>query len=310
MYVLVPKQIGDSMMLPGTIPAVDTTAGEVAWVAGQAVAIGVERVYGQSIYRCAAVPANLSVTPDQDVMAWKEIRPSNRYAPFDTYIQTAQVGRKGSVTYVMKVPFVDGLALHGLIGKRLQITVTDGVGGANLMPPIDTRLNLPRVGWWQYFFGERTIIRSYRIEKIPSKSTTVITVTVSADAAQEVGIGWMSVGNWTAFGMNSVNARSGTQYGATAETVNYTYRKEFEDGTFRQVPRGSAVNLAMQVMIDAEDGNRFFQVIDRIRNTPVSVYASARGQDRFMSTVGFVSVGWTRAINRATSMDVNVKGVV
>ena len=310
MYVLVPKQIGDGMMLPGTIPAVDTSAGEVVWVSGQAVVIGSERVYGRSVFKCAAVPTDLTRPPDQDLMKWKEMRPSNRYAPFDNYIQTAQVGRKGSVTYVLKVPFIDGLALHGLIGKRLQITVTDGVGGADLIPPIDTRLNLPRVGWWQYFFGERTSIRAYRMEKIPSRSSTVITITVSADASQDVGIGWMSVGNWTNFGMKSVGMRSGTQNGATAETVNFTFRKEQEDGTFRQESRGSSVNLAMQVMIDADDANRFFQVIDRIRNTPVSVYASAREQDRFMSTVGFVSVSWGRPINRATSLDVNVKGVV
>lgn len=310
MYVLVPKTIGDGLLLPGTIPAVDTAAGEVAWVAGQAVSIGVERVYGQSIYKCAAVPINLSITPDLDAIGWTEMRPSNRYAPFDTYVQTAQVGRKGSLVYVIKAPFVDGLALHGLIGKRLQITVTDGVGGANLIPPIDTRLNLPRVGWWQYFFGERTTIKSFRLERIPSKSTTIVTITVSADASQPVGIGWMAVGNWAEFGMLSVNARSGTQLGASAEIVNYTFRKEFEDGTFRQVSRGSAVNLTLNVKIDAADSNRFFSTISRIKDTPVSVYASAREQDKFMSTVGFVSVGWTRELNRVTSMDVNVKGVV
>lgn len=310
MYLLVPKVIGDSMMLAGTIPAVDTAAGEVAWVSGQAVTVGSERVYGRSVYRCAAVPADLTKSPDVDAMSWTEMRPSNRYAPFDNYIQTAQVGRTGSVTYVFKVPFVDGLALHGLIGKRLQITVTDGVGGVDLMPPIDLRLNLPRIGWWQYFFGERVTVKSYRLEKIPSKSSTVITVTVSADVGQTVGIGWLSVGNWTSFGMSSAGMRSGTQYGATAEIVNYTFRKEFEDGTFRQVSRGSAVNLAMQVKVDADEANRFFQVVERVKDIPVSVYASARGKDRFMSTVGFVSVSWAREIDRVTSMDVNVKGVV
>ena len=310
MYLLVPKTIGDGSMLAGSVPAVDTAAGEVAWTAGAAVSVGDERVYGQSIYKCAAVPTNLNEPPDQNAEKWKEMRPSNRWAPFDTYIQTAHVGRKGSVTYVLKAPFVDGLALHGLIGKRLQITVTDGVGGVNIIPPIDQRLNLPRVGLWQYFFGERTTVKSYRLEKIPSRSTTVVTITVSADVAAEVGIGWMSIGNWTAFGMNSVGVRSGTQYGASADIQNFTYRKDFDDGTFRQVPRGSAVNLTMQVMIDADDSNRFFQTIDRVRNTPVSVYASARGKDRFLSTVGFVSVSWSRPIDRATSMDVNVKGVV
>lgn len=310
MYVLIPKTITEAMMLAGSVPAVDTAAGEVAWAAGQPVAVGAERVYGRSVYKCAAVPEDLSKPPDQDAKAWAENRPSNRWAPFDNYVQTVQVGRKGEVTYVLKVPFVDGLALHGLKGKRLQITVTDGVVGDELMPPIDTRLNLPRIGWFQYFRGERTAIRSYRLEKIPSKSSTVVTITVSADPEQEVGIGWLSLGNWNSFGMPSVGMRSGTQMGAQAESVNYSMRKEFEDGTFRQVSRGSAVNLALQVVIDAADSNRFFSVIERIKDTPVSVYASARPEDKFLSTVGFVSVSWSRPIKRATSMDVNVKGVV
>ena len=310
MYVLVPKQIGDSMMLPGTIPAVDTAAGEALWVAGQAVSVGNERNYGQTIYRCAVVPVNLNTPPDQDPVGWAPIRPTNRYAPFDTYVQTAQVNCLGSLSYVLKVPFINGLALHGLMGKRLRITVTDGVGGPNLIPPIDTGLNLPRIGWWNYFFGERTPTKAYRIENIPSKSSTVITVTVSADAAQQVGIGWMSIGNWTSFGMTSVGVSSGTQYGASADLTNYSYRKEFEDGTFRLVTRGSAVNLTLPVVIDAEETNRLFALIERLKDTPVSVFASSLGKYRYLATVGQISIGWQPDTSRTTTLTVNVKGVV
>lgn len=310
MYVLVPKQIGDSSMLAGSIPAVDTAAGEVAWTAGVAVAVGNERVYGQRVYRCAVVPPNLNITPDQDTNSWQDVRPSNRWAPFDPYVQTTQVNRLGSLTYVLKVPFITGLALHGITGKRLQITVTDGVGGANLITPVDTGLNLPRVGWWNYFFGERTAIKSFRIESIPSKSSTVITVTVTADPTQPVGIGWMSIGTWTAFGMTRVGMPSGTQYGANAEIQNYSYRKDFEDGTFRVVPRGSAVNLSLPVIIDAEDANRLFSLIERLKDTPVSVYASSIGKYRYLATVGFISIGWQPHTTVSTSITVNVKGVV
>ncbi|GAB2472227.1 hypothetical protein GCM10027082_24680 [Comamonas humi] len=310
MYVLDPKTIGDASFLAGSIPAVDAAAGEVAWVSGAAVAKEDERVYGRSIYKCAAVPPNLATPPDQDPTSWQLVRPSNRWAPFDTYVQTAQVNRNGSLTYVLKIPFADGLDLQGLKGSRLQISVTDGVGGPDLIPPIDTRLNLPRIGWWNYFFGQRTPIKAYRLDGIPRRSGAVFTITVSADPAVPVGIGWMSIGTWTAYGMTSVNVRSGTQYGAQAEIVNYSFRKEFEDGTFRLVPRGSAVNLTMTVAIDAADSNRFFSLIERLKDTPVSVYASSLGRDRFMSTVGFISVGWQRNIGPVTNMNVNVKGVV
>lgn len=310
MYVLVPKQIGDSSMLAGTIPAVDTAAGEVAWAAGAAVSVGNERVYGRRVYKCAVVPPNLAIPPDQDINSWQDLRPSNRWAPFDTYVQTTHVNRLGALTYVLKMPFITGLALHGLTGKRLQIRVTAGAGGADLIAPVDTGLNLPRIGWWNYFFGERTATKAYRIENIPSKSSTVITVTVSADPTQAVGIGWMSVGTWTAFGMTSVGVKSGTQFGAQAEIQNYSFRRDFEDGTFREVPRGSAVNLSLPVVIDADDTNRLFSLTERLKDTPVSVFASSIGKYRYLATVGFISVGWQPNTARTTSITVNVKGVV
>lgn len=310
MYVLVPKTITESMMLAGTVPAVDTAAGEVAWVSGQTVAIDAERVYAGKIYRCAVVPPDLTKAPPADPNSWSEIRPSNRLAPFDNYVQTSHVGRKGSLTYVLQVPYIDGISLHGLRGNRLQISITDGAGGPNLMPPIDTRLKLPRVGWWQYFFGDRTTVKSYRLQGLPYKSSMVITITVSADASQDVGLGWLSVGNWTAFGMRSVGMNSGTQYGVSAEIQNYSYRKGFEDGTFRLVPRGSAVNLSIPVVVDADEANRLFTLMEKMKDTPVSVYASALAKYRYVSTVGFISIGWQPETAVTTTLSVSVKGVV
>ena len=138
----------------------------------------------------------------------------------------------------------------------------------------------------------------------------VITITVSADAAQTVGIGWLSVGNWTAFGMRSIDRDSGTQYGASAEIQNYTYRKEFEDGTFRLVPRGSAVNLSIPVVIDADEANRLFALVEKIKDTPVSVYASSLARYRYVATVGFISIGWQPETHMTTALNVSVKGVV
>ncbi|UBB16131.1 hypothetical protein [Comamonas odontotermitis] len=310
MYVLVPKTITDSMMLAGTIPAVDTEAGEVAWTSGQTVAIGNERVYGGRIFRCAKVPDDLSKPPPADELSWSDIRPCNRYAPFDSYVQTAQVGRKGVLTYVLKVPFIDGISLHGLQGNRLQIKVTDGVGGPDLIPPIDRRLKLPRLGWWQYFFRERSPVKSYRLEGLPYKSSMVITITITADEDQAVAVGWLSVGNWTAFGVRSSGSRSGTLFGVSAEIQNYSFRKEFEDGTFRLVPRGSAVNLTLPVVVDSDESNRLFALVEKLKDTPVSVYASSKTKYRFIATVGWLSIGWQPVTSRTTSLNVNVKGVV
>ena len=53
MNILLPKKIAAAMLQAGTtIPAVDTAAGEVAWVTGTNYALGDRRVDGDYIYEC------------------------------------------------------------------------------------------------------------------------------------------------------------------------------------------------------------------------------------------------------------------
>jgi len=138
----------------------------------------------------------------------------------------------------------------------------------------------------------------------------VITITITADEDQAVAVGWLSVGNWTAFGVRSSGLRSGSLFGVSAEIQNYSFRKEFEDGTFRLVPRGSSVNLTLPVVVDADESNRLFALVEKLKDTPVSVYASSKAKYRFIATVGWLSIGWQPATSRTTSLNVNVKGVV
>ena len=63
-------------------------------------------------------------------------------------------------------------------------------------------------------------------------------------------------------------------------------------------------------MVDSNEANRLFDVIRRLANTPVSVYASTRDRDRFLATVGLVSTDFTREITDLTTLNVYVKGVL
>ena len=96
MNILLPKKIIAAMMQAGTtIPAVDTAAGEVAWVTGTNYALGDRRVDGDYTYECVqavtTAPQNTYAPSDTRSAAhWlkDEGAPTNRMAPFDKYLFT------------------------------------------------------------------------------------------------------------------------------------------------------------------------------------------------------------------------------
>ncbi|MFG5778043.1 hypothetical protein ACFIQF_13295 [Comamonas sp. J-3] len=310
MLVLSPITITDSMFMAGSIPDVDVDAGEKAWVSGQVVAEKDERVHNKYVWKCAHVPPDLTISPDKDDNNWQKMRPSNKWASFDKYPSTAQVGRKGRVDQVLKPGFFNGLALDNLKGLRLEILITDGVDGPNLRPPVSVPLRVRPAGWKSYWFGRKLQITKYRLDKLPLNPNAVIHITVTGAADEEVGIGWLSIGDWINFGIAKRGIQSGTLYGVKAEIENFAGRKDYGDGTFDLEPRGAAVNLTLPVMVDASEGNRLFDVVRRLMNKPVAVYASARDRDRLLSTVGLVSTDFTREITELTTLSVYVKGVL
>ncbi|WP_429949648.1 hypothetical protein ACQYWY_21925 [Comamonas sediminis] len=308
MLVLSPVTITDSMFLAGTVPEIDTTAGEVAWVSGGAVAEGNERVFNRGVWKAARVPPNPALTPLQDPGTWTLMRPSNRWASFDKYPRTAQVNRKGRVDYVIRPGFFNGLALENLKGSRLEISIKNGPGGPDLMPPQTIPLRVRPAGWKSYWFGRKLQITKFRLDKLPFNPAAVIYISVIADPAEEVGIGWISIGDWVNFGIPRLGLASGTVMGARAEIENFSGQKQYEDGTYDIEPRGAAVHLTLQVMVDAIEANRLFDVVRRLMNKPVAVYASTQERDRLFSTVGLVSTDFTRDITELTKLDVYVKG--
>lgn len=306
--VLVPIPITDTMLQPGTVPAVDIDAGEVAWASGQAVAVGAERVYKNRVWKCAVAPTNPAVTPDNDPIAWNDMRPSNRSAPFDVQVQTRAVGRKGSAKYIIATKFVSGLEVRNFAGQRLKITVKDATTNEDLTPPVDRALKTSRPSFWNYLFGSKTLISSHRIEGIQMRPRVLITIEVTGGATEDVGIGYISIGSWVTLGL--MDGKPGTLYGARAEAVNFTTREEAPDGTYRQVPRGSATNLTLPIAINPNDANRFWSSIQQLKDTPVSVYASRLEKYRYLSTVGFVTTDAVPESGVITKLNLFVKGVV
>lgn len=306
--VLVPIPITDAAFRPGSVPEVDAVAGEVAWTSGQVVAVGAERVYQRRVWKCAVVPTDATVPPNIDQRSWEDMRPSNRWAPFDNEVQTAGVGRKGSAKYVLFMRFVSGIAVHNPIGNRLTLTVRDADTGEDLSPPIDRSLRASRPSLWNYLYGPKTPVTSFRVDGITLRPRVLVTLEVTGGATDDVGVGFFSIGSWVTMGL--FTGRPGVLYTARAEVVNYTTRTEGADGRYRQVPRGSATNLTLPVAINPDDANRIWSALVQLKDTPVSVFASRQEKFRYLSSVGFVTSDLSPENQAITKANIFVKGIV
>lgn len=308
MNILLPKTITPAMFQAGTtIPAVDTAAGEVAWVSGTNYALGDRRVYGDYTYECvqpiASSPQNTYAPSDtRSAGYWlkDEQAPTNRMAPFDKYMFT-KARKATSVTYVLTPGFITGLAIYGLEGDTLSVSVKAGVGGADLIAPFTVDLWEQAYGEYEYLFGDLQRGTYYTLKNLPLHPGVAITITVARNTTGvEAAIGYISVGTWKRLLAPMQKSLGGTQYGVEASTKDYSYVKDNEDGTYVDVPGRKATNINLTCVIDAAAAPAAKVLLDQIVGKAVAIEVSDLPRYSHLATVGKVTgtirtTSWTTA---------------
>jgi hypothetical protein len=308
MNILLPKTITAAMIGAGTnIPVVDAAVGEVLWTTGGTFTVGQRRVWDGYTYECvqaiAGAPAN-TYTPGTTAAApfWlkDEGAPTNRMAPFDKYLFT-KARRTGSVTYVLNVPFATGLAIYGIEGDAISITVKAGAGGADLIPPVALELWQQAFGEFEYLFGDLQRGTYYTLKDLPLHPSTEIAITVSRNTGSvEAAIGFISVGTWKRLLAPQQNGTGGAQYGLEASTKDYGYTKDYEDGTYVDVPGRKSTNINLSCVIDADQAPAAKALLDQILGKAVAVEVSDLPKYSHLATVAKVTgsirtTSWTTA---------------
>ncbi|CAN7521238.1 hypothetical protein LJR074_003668 [Acidovorax sp. LjRoot74] len=294
MNILLPKTITAAMFQAGTtIPAVDTAAGEVAWVSGTNYVAGNRRVDGDYIYECVkdvnTSPQNTYAPSDIRSSGWwlkDEGAPTNRMAPFDKYLFT-KARKATSLTYVIRPGFVTGLAIYGLEADRLAITVKDG--GTDLVPPIAIDLWQQAIGEWEYLFGELQRGTYFTLKDLPLRPNVEISITVSRNTpGVEAAVGFISFGVWKRL-LAPKKSISGAQYGMESETKDYSYVKDNDDGTYIEKLGRKSTNIGLTCVIDAEQAPAAQALLDQILGKAVAVEVSNLPRYSHLATVAKVT---------------------
>lgn len=312
MNILLPKAITSASFGPATtIPALDAARGEVAWVASGLYKVGDERVDADGIYSCVKehTATVTSKPPSQDAVNWLFKQPTNRMCPFDSYLFT-KARALHSLTYELRGVFVDGLALYGLEGDGLDISVTAGAGGPNLIDPISIDLWQQAFGEWEYLFGDLARGTHYTLKGLPIHPDARIKITVRRNNADvEAAVGYISIGNHKTL-LAPVGGLGATEYGAEVATKDYGYTEDKADGTYRDVEGRKAKNINLTCVIDAAMAPAVDSLLTQIAGKAVAIEVSNLPKYSHLATVGKVT-GTVRSTDWRTSrVDIQIKGNV
>lgn len=289
MNILLPKAITPDSFGPATsIPELDAARGEVAWVGSGNYKVGDRRVYERKIYQCVKDHTGTAMTPDKMPAEWLFKEPTNRWCPFDQYLFT-KARAVQALTYELKGVFADGLALYGLEGDSLSITITAGPGGANLIPPINADLWRQAYGEWEYLFGDLQRGDHYVLRGIPLHPDQRIKITVRRTApTAEAAVGYISVGNHKTL-LAPSGGISAVEDGAEVTTKDYGYTKDNADGTYEDIEGRKAKNISLSVVVASDQAPLIDSLLTQISGKVVAVEVSKLAKFSHLSTIGKVS---------------------
>lgn len=302
MRVLVPTQITDAMLTSSAIDEPDT--GETVWAPSTAYALGDRRYRAEThrIYECVQAHSSRTTPPEEDTMYWLEYKPTNRWAMFDGMVSTASTAEE-TMTVVLEPGWFNALALFGIEGESVDITVKDAPGG-DVIFSYSGALVEDVGSWYEWFFTPIKPRRKLILSSIEPYAAAELTVTITGPAGTTVALGLLTVGD-----LRTLASKFGTLTGATAEPVDYSYVKTHDDGTRRIVKRNSATDMRASVVLDRSEIPYAMATVQELLSVPAVWIGNKTAAFDGLSVYGLGSASFVYDSNRAT-MNLNVKGLV
>jgi len=304
MNILTPLTITDAMILAGTTIA-EPDASETAWVSAGTYSLGQERIRSTThkVYECVQASTGRTALPEVDSAYWLEKRPTKRWAPFDSYTSTAASGTT-SMTYVLQPGYFNALGMYGLVGTSAAITVKDAPGGATIYSNTVSLLENP-LGWWEFLFLPVRQISKIILTNIPIRPTAELTITLTG-ATVEVGM--INVGDYKS--LIGDGDWGGTQYGASAEPVSYSYIKTNADGTTTIVRRNAATSMRASIILPRDQADYALACVQDVLDVPVSWVATDANGFTGLNVFGLGSGSLSYDSFNIATLDLSVKGMI
>ena len=259
MKVIKPINIASAMLVSST--AVETAP---AWLAATAYVVGntVLRTATQRIYQ-RLIAGTTATAPEVDAANWLDIGPSNTWAMFDSQIST-QTGAATTLTTVIKPGLCNALALFGLEGSSLTITVRDALAGSVVYSSSKILDGTVIADWYQYYFESSVQLAEVVYTDLPPYGDAHITVTVVSGGTAKCG----------ALLVGTVYVVGDTLAGATSSITDYSRKDTDAFGVTTFVKRAYSKRMTSKMMLPRAQLNKVQRVLADLRATPCAWIAT------------------------------------
>lgn len=212
--------------------------------------------YGTHIYQ-SLVNSNTGNQPDISPTFWVLIGPDNVHAMFDDQISTATISAT-PLEVVLDTGLCNSLALFGLVGNQVDVTVTDGAAGPTVYAETISLDGTFIFDWYQYFFEPYVQIEEIVLTDLPPYVDARLTVELTGSG--NVQIGQLVFG--TQYELGSA------EYGASIGIIDYSRKETDEFGVTTFVERAFSKRMTARLMLETVQIARVQQVLARIRAKP------------------------------------------
>lgn len=262
MKVIGPVTITDAMLVSSTAPEADFAA----WAAATAYTVGNKAIRTTTtthrIYQ-RLVAGTTATAPEADTVNWVDIGPTNRWAMLDSAISTA-TALASPLTVVLAPGYINGLALLGLVGSRVDVTVRDGAGGAVVYTTtvgIDAAVI---ADWYAYVWEPISQVTEVVLTDLPPYVNA--SVTVSIIGSTSVACGVLLLGTVYTLGDTQFNARLGI--------TDYSRKETDAFGTTTFVKRKFSRRLTTDLQLRTSQLAAVRNRLEALRATPCVWIAS------------------------------------
>lgn len=278
MRVIQPVTITDAMLVSHNVS--EPAAGETAWNAATAYAVGDLAMRSgtnlHSIYR-RLVAGTTATAPESDTINWKYVSGTNRWAVFDQ-ITNSQTTRTSPLDITIKPGIVNGVALVGLVGDTVTVTMTDGLAGPTVYSAeVDLSLSVV-ADWYAYYYEPFRQRGSVVLVDLPPYEDGHIRIEIEGSGT--VKCGGILVGGLYEFGS--------IESGAQAGIVSYSRKTTDETtGLVSVESRRSVKTLKVRLMLDTGAVTAAHTVLQDLLDV-VCVWLGDNGEDiEPLQVVGF-----------------------
>jgi len=285
MKIIPPLPITDERLTASSIPEPDASVGEVAWVASTAYTTGIIRIRTTTHRRYLALTNHTSSTPpENDLINWADIGPTNRYALFDTERNTASTVTGTSITFALNPGGrTQALCLFGLKNiEMVTVTARDGAGG----PIVYTRsMNLSTrttTSWSTYFFGAFSNRESVVILDLPPILNIRIEVALTRGTSGMMSAETAAIGTPVDIG--------DAQYGAQSDILDFSRIERDQFGNATLIRRKNVPVLSAQIFADKAKVPAIRALRDTYAATPLVFLALNDGSDDYFDALALVGI--------------------